>query len=279
VLWRARAGEPGWRRFVGAAAVLLAVGAAIFAAYNAGVTGSPLLPARFDGAHTEANVLPPMSLDDRVAIHVAHNLPLLAVFVLGAAGLPVAAIGMLTGPKPVLFIGLGFVASLFLMLGHSNVGIHTIGPIHYSESVVPLTVLFVAGVEKIADVVPPSIAYAVALGYVVVGVGGLFVAPWLAQLSRHGDFVARPHDFLAQKQVVDAIVLCPQYPAMRPPGAPGTWQLNMPHPDPFLEQDVVCAVPTADPDALHAAYPTRHIWRMTVDPGGALGLQHLYAPR
>ena len=42
-------------------------------------------------------------------------------------------------------LGLGVLTDLLLALFHTNMGLHSVGPIHYSECAVPLTVIAVHG--------------------------------------------------------------------------------------------------------------------------------------
>jgi hypothetical protein len=268
LLWGAAVGREGMRRVAAGAAAGFVVMLIVFAVYNTQITGTPWLPPRFDRAHVTANAMPAFSIDDRISLHVSHNVMLLAVYMLGVLGLPVALIGALGGRHPLPVLGLGIAAALALMLGHDNVGIHTIGPIHYTDAAVPLTLLFVAGVDRITAALPGVAAHirAAAFGYVILGVGVTFTLPWLGQLSRHGEFVARPYDLLAASKVSNAIVITPQLAAMRRLDDPGSWQLDMPHPDPLFEEDIIFARADADPDALHQAHPTRNIYRLTVDP-------------
>src|SRR5262249_62099785 len=46
-------------------------------------------------------------------------------------------------------LGLGVLSNLALGLAHDNFGLHLVGPIHYSEAAVPLTVLAVHGMARI----------------------------------------------------------------------------------------------------------------------------------
>jgi hypothetical protein len=277
----AATGRAGTRPTTAAALAGFVAVLAVFAFYNLQITGSPWTPPRFDRAHIEANPMPGLAVDERLALHMPHNLMLLGVYVLGILGLPVALVGALTGRSPLALLALGVAASFALMLGHDNIGIHTIGPIHYTDTAPVFVLLFVAGVERLATALPAAAARirACAFGYAILGVGLTLTLPWLGQLQRHGDFVARPHAFLASSQVSNAIVISPQLAGMRRFDDPGSWQLNMPHPDPLFEEDIVFALPQADPDALHRAHPTRSIYRLSFDPAsGDLALVLLHDP-
>jgi len=247
-----------------------AIPLAVFAAYNARVTGSAFVPPRFDRVNTNADAMPHASFDERIAVHLSHNTMLLAVYMLGPLALPLAAIGALRKQPHWWVLGGGFVGLLALMLGHDNIGIHTVGPIHLSDAAPTLTILVVGGLHSIERWLAPVVSAAairlIGLGYVVLGIGLAFNVPWSLQLQRHGAFVSRPYELLASKGVHDAIVIAPTLFQMRPPGTIGSWQLHMPHPDPFLEDDLVFALYGADPDALHELYPQRDVVRIVVDP-------------
>lgn len=240
-----------------------------FAIYNAQLTGSALVPPRFDPGNIRADPVPDVTLDSRISVHVSHNVMLLALYMLGPLALPMAAIGALRRSAGALALGVGVLLNLALMLAHDNIGIHVVGPIHCSDTAPSLAILFVAGVvstEKCLEpLVSPAITRWMAMGYTVLGIGLLFTLPWLGQLQRHGAFASRPYDYLAAKGVQNAIVIAPQLFVMRPMGTIGSWQLYMPHPDPLFEDDLIFAVGEADADALHREFPRRNIVRLRVD--------------
>ncbi|HKZ06997.1 MAG TPA: glycosyltransferase family 39 protein [Methylomirabilota bacterium] len=130
------------------------------------VTGHPLLPPRMTESHDVAAV----TLWTRFGSNLAYNLLMLGVWFLGPLGLILVAAGVMTDTFTRL-LGLGVVTALLLALFHTNVGIHTVGPIHYSECAVPLTVIAVHGLANLVrgarahgiDSRPLACAFAVAI--------------------------------------------------------------------------------------------------------------------
>jgi dolichyl-phosphate-mannose-protein mannosyltransferase len=107
-------------------------------------TGHLLTPPRLTVAHDVAAV----TLWTRFGSNLAYNLLMLAVWFLGPLGLILVAAGVMTDIFTRL-LGLGVAAALLLALFHTNVGIHTVGPIHYSECAVPLTVIAMHGLANL----------------------------------------------------------------------------------------------------------------------------------
>ena len=59
----------------------------------------------------------------------------------------------------------------------------------------------------------------------------------------------------------------------------GTWVLDFPQPSPDLDDDIIWAKPTASPDALHARFPDRTIYKMTYSAEApAIRVELLRAP-
>jgi hypothetical protein len=79
---------------------------------------------------------------------MAYNTFMLAIWFLGPLGIVLVAAGMMTDHFTRL-LGLGVVTDLLLALFHTNLGIHSFGPIHYSECAVPLTIISVHGLANL----------------------------------------------------------------------------------------------------------------------------------
>ena len=126
----------------GAAAPLL-----LFALHNGLVTGNALMSARLS-ADGSIGALGSGSLWARFGQNAGFNLFLLIVWFLGPLGLLLAALGVLTD-RFTRLLGLGVAAVLAAALIHNNQGLHIVGPIHYSECAVPLTVLAVHGLANV----------------------------------------------------------------------------------------------------------------------------------
>jgi len=144
---RSLRGTGGGRRAVyglvlGAAAPLL-----LFGLHNWLVTGNALMSARLS-ADGSIGALGSGSLWARFGQNAGFNLFLLVVWFLGPLGLILAAFGVLTD-RFTRLLGLGVAAVLAAALIHNNQGLHIVGPIHYSECAVPLTVLAVHGLANL----------------------------------------------------------------------------------------------------------------------------------
>jgi hypothetical protein len=115
------------------------------------ITGSALLPPRLSplasiddptgGAHP--------SMLTRFQGNSGYNLFMLTVWFLGPLGIVFVCFGALVDR-----FSKALTAGLFLVLGlglfHDSIGIHAVGPIHYSDVVVPLIVLSVLGLNRLA---------------------------------------------------------------------------------------------------------------------------------
>jgi hypothetical protein len=271
LLVRALKNEPGARPQFVAALVAVAIPLAAFAAYNQAVVGSPWTPPRFSGG-AAMDAESAMEVNERLGSHVAFNAMLLGVFFMGGLGLLGALLGLRFAPTPVRVLAAGTGLSFLLMLGHDNIGIHTVGPIHYSESVVALVLLGAGAVDGAAKFFTAlgrreEPVYAMAWGYLVVTVGLLCTVPYAMQLKRYGEAMDFPYAFLHQKNVHQAIVLAPPTRFAMPAAGPGTWQHFFPPPSPSFEDDVIFTRYDADPEMLHEAHPDRNIYRLRIEPG------------
>ncbi len=121
---------------------------AVLAWHSYAMTGNALLPARFAAeGHTDMTSL---SLWGRFGDNFSYNLLMLAVWFLGPLGLILVAAGALADRFTKL-LGLCVVADLWLTLFHDNSGLHIVGPIHYSECAVPLTVIATYGLANLVN--------------------------------------------------------------------------------------------------------------------------------
>jgi len=128
----------------------LVLGGAVFAVillwHSYAMTGNPLLPARFavPGNH-DVTAAP---LWTRFGDNVAYNVFMLAIWFLGPLGLVLVAAGVLTD-RFTRLLGACVVADICLAFFHDNPGLHIVGPIHYSECAVPLTILATYGLAAV----------------------------------------------------------------------------------------------------------------------------------
>jgi len=236
------------------------------------MTGNPLLPARF-AAPGYADVTS-ASLWGRFGDNMSYNVLMLAVWFLGPLGLILVSVGALTD-RFTRLLGLCVTADLCLALFHDNSGLHIVGPIHYSECAVPLTIIATHG---LANVVSVARRHAVDAGRLIAAVGlslalGLGTVTFVQALALRNQAVVQRTVYRAIERGVQdpggrrAVVLAPWFfavvngwPEMR---EIGTWVHDWRRPRLDLEDAVLFLrdVPgTIDP--LRARFPGRVFFRV-----------------
>lgn len=244
---------------------------ALFAWYNLQTTGIWYLQARFAPGLIGASPSFNFGAWDRLGFNLGFNVLMLAVFFLGVPAI-VAMIAGLDRRRPILIVLATGVLAVFVMsLAHDNTGIHAVGPIHASETVVPLTLLATAGLLRgfawlSARGLRSAPAGVLVAGYLILACG-VFNLSNLASLRLQASSQGVPMATLAALDVHHAVVMAPPYIVLlqvdRTFAPWGSWVLEYPHPDPFLRDDVVFAKSTADPAALRARFPDRTLYRMS----------------
>ena len=175
---------------------------------------------------------------------------MLAIWFLGPLGLVLVAAGVLTDRFTTL-LGACVVADLCLALFHDNPGLHIVGPIHYSECAVPLTMIATHGLANVlhgarrhrfnAGAVSASIAVSLVLGLGTFSVLHALALRDQAAIQRdlYGAIEGAVHEPGGRK----AIVLTPWFfsivrsvPAMR---EVGTWVHDWRRPRLDLSDDVL----------------------------------------
>ncbi|MEZ4461577.1 MAG: hypothetical protein R3E66_18020 [bacterium] len=142
----------GFATYLGVGAVFVG----LFTGHSYAVTGT-LLPARLapnDMAPWTDHHKPPLAflksipiLKNRLGENISYNAFMLTIWVLGPLAFFFAWIG--TGRNAFAkALAWGVVAALAVGLLHEDYGLHIVGPIHYSECVVPLILLVVFGVHR-----------------------------------------------------------------------------------------------------------------------------------
>ena len=263
---------PAYRQALAGLSVGFLPAAAILAWHAYAMTGNPLLPARFAAeGHTD---ITSWSLWQRFGGNLSYNVLMLAVWFLGPLGLVLVAAGALTD-RFTRLLGLCVIADLCLTLFHDNSGLHIVGPIHYSECAVPLTVIATHGLARLVsgarrhafDALRVAATLGVALA---VGLGTLtFVQA--AALRRQA--AVQRHVYRAiEREVADpggrpAVVLSPWFfaivnahPDLR---EIGTWVHDWRRPMVNLEDEILFLrdVPAVEP-ALRAQFPDRRFFRL-----------------
>ena len=193
-----------------------------FAVFDWAVTGNPLLPARFaaNPLLTEAWAGPLAGLKDpalfwhRFGANTSHNLLMLVIWFAGPLGAALAALGF-SADRLTRLLGLGVLCNLGLGLTHDNFGLHLVGPIHYSEAAVPLTVLAVHGMVRIKrwceeKSIPLPEVSGVLAGALALSLGTFSL--WQSVALQRQAVVQRDiYGFLESAGLTNAIVLAPRY--------------------------------------------------------------------
>ena len=119
----------------------------LFGLHNGLVTGDVLQPARLS-LEGSVGAIGSGPLWNRFGANAGFNLFMLIVWFLGPLGLFLVVLGVLTDRfTRLLACGVGAVLGAALI--HNNQGLHIVGPIHYSECAVPLTILAVHGLARL----------------------------------------------------------------------------------------------------------------------------------
>jgi hypothetical protein len=293
-LYEAIAGDARLRRGLGALVAGAVLPLAFFALHNAILTGEPWRPPRFahadmfTGAHRSpfAFLSDPGVLWSRLGNNVAYNAAMLALWFLGPLGVVAVAVGAGVD-RFTRALGLGVVCNLALGLLHDDAGLHIVGPIHYSESAVPLAVLATHGLARAAawlgrvataarDADPDLRSLPVRVGVAggIASVLALLVFTGWHARALHGQ--ARIHAGIFGRiealDLQDAVLLAPYYgyvwrsiPAYRETGA---WVFHWPPADPDRTANVIFAHQlepelTADRIArLRAEFPGRRLYAL-----------------
>lgn len=226
--------------------LLLAAGAlpALLAllAYNTHLTGVPWVLPRFFYAPFKEEV---PGLWDRVGCNVTYNTVLLSLWFLGPAGFLLALFGA-TRDRTAGLLMAGVGLNLLGGLLHDDWGLHIVGPIHYSESVVCFALAAALGLLHLPAWARshhfdprPAAAGLLAL---LLGVGTVFSAWHLRALH----IMVRPQVLaygVLDEQLQNAVVLAPRFeqvwktiPALR---RYGSWVFAWRGISPRAEENVV----------------------------------------
>ncbi len=250
----------------------------IMGVHNLGVSGNAFLSARFvenEYPHPYAwRFKPPWSPADlwnRFGANASYNTLMLSVWFLGIPGAVLSFIGVFPNRRT-RALGLGVLAALAVALLHDDRGLHVVGPIHYSESAVLLTVLCVEGLRKVYLWLlvrrlewKKPLAAALVVVPLTFGTFNVWHAHALHQQSLIHVFMYG----LVEHNVVKrpAVLVAPRYYlawAIIPPFAKrGSFVYEWRRPRPDLSEDILIA--HDDPQALEPlrkAFPDRHFYRM-----------------
>lgn len=231
------------------------------------------LPARHSGGALGQDPVSDLPVWVRFGSNSAYNLLRLTIWFAGPIGAVLCAAGLFTD-RLTRSLGLGVLSLLALGLFHTSFGIHAVGPIHYSECLVPLTVLAAHGLANLtrwmrghgADARLPASVAAVALGLTHM----VFNAVHAVGLHGQAELQARVYGELEGAIPVEqrpAVVLCPQFgrvwdhdPRL---SERGSWVFQWRRPRPDFGEDLLILQDSAKANAsVRAAFPGRHFFRM-----------------
>lgn len=210
-------GMPGYRRALPGLVLGGIIPLLLMLAHSYAVTGHPLVPPRMTDSHDIAAV----TLWVRFGANMAYNTFMLAIWFLGPLGVILIGAGVMTDHFTRL-LGLGVLTDLLLALFHTNMGLHSVGPIHYSECAVPLTVIAVHGLANLLrgarehrfDLTPIASAFALAL-FIGLGIFNVLHALALQEQARiQRDIYAWIDRSVYEPSGKKAVVLAPQFAAI-----------------------------------------------------------------
>jgi len=145
VVWRAWQRDRSYATAVAGLALPVIAAVLALVAHSYGMTGT-WRPARFAvSANTDVMA---HSLWVRFGDNTAYNLLMLTIWFLGPLGLLLVAVGVMSD-RFTRLLGACVLADLALTLTHDNPGLHIVGPIHYAECAVPLTMIATYGLFNV----------------------------------------------------------------------------------------------------------------------------------
>jgi hypothetical protein len=174
---------------------------------------------------------------------------------------------------PLLTLAVGICLQVALQLLHDDIGIHTLGPIHLSETLPGLVLLATGGVLTVFAflkryAVPTAMPRRLVGSYILGGLA-LFTAVHCVGLLMQAMNSARIYEPVTRARLANAVVvgdppknLIHTHPGMR---ETGSWVHWFPPPDPYFRDDVIFAYAKTDDDLLRLkhAFPGRQFYRMT----------------
>ncbi len=249
----------------------------LFAVYNYAFSGNPFLSARFMphgwGEFFLESLEKPWTAEllwNRFGANTSYNLFLLGIWFLGPLGIVLVAAGVLADRFTQL-LGLGVLSVLLLGLLHDDHGIHSVGPIHYSECAVSLAFISVAGLKRIADRLralgldtrAPAccVVFAVLIGL------GTFNSWNALALRKQAQIQQGVYGFLEASGIHNAVIITDQFAQTwsRIPEyqSVGSWVFEWRPPRPDFSDDILIFHASQGAQReLAAAFPDRTLFRL-----------------
>lgn len=256
----------------------LAVGslALLLMALHAWAVTGGLLPPRHADGQTGMSATDGWAFGEVFGGNVSFNALRVAVFFLGPAGVLLVIVGA-SADRFSKTLGASVVSVFLLGMSHLNFGIHVVGPIHQSETVVPLTWLAVYGLRRLAELggrlgwSAAQVVGVVVLGAAINSVGMLSVQ--LPALSDSNRIQVEIYERLeAEVGPEPSVVLAPSFGnlwvTIPRHARRGSWVFAWRSPDPTFEDPLLVFhdVPGAAEKA-RAAFPERKLYRIVRSQG------------
>jgi hypothetical protein len=275
---RHRRAAPGVALFV----LCGALAAALFAGYNAAVTGHPLQTGyqvfadtyQFTFTMGSLPAAPPVA----ALYELFYSLARLNFWLLGWP-VSLALVPFARRTPAGVAMALGVLATLLVYAIFRVPSINVVGPVHYGELAVPLLILTASGIEQVAGrlealVGRRGLTAALAAPVALTAVAVLFFWPVYAPALRQMSNVARaPYDLVERAGLDNAVIFVRSLPSLE--AFPGAWVYRHRNNSPDLS-DPVLWVNDRGPDnaRLLATLPGRQAYRMAME-GGRLTLSPL----
>ena len=255
----------------------------LMCAHAYAITGNPFVPPRLDERLVVAQDTVSNALWYRFGANVGYNTFMLTIWFLGPLGVALFAAGVMTD-RFTRLLGLATVSSLGLALLHTNMGLHAVGPIHYSELAAPLVIIAVHGLANLLrtatqhrfDTAPivSAVAASLALGL------GIFNITHASALQEQAGIQAAVYDWIERTRpapdLPKVVVLAPQFGAtwIHLPGMArvGSWVFEWRRAHPDLRDDVLILhdLPGLEP-LLRERFPDRSFYRLLLFNGPPFG--------
>ena len=269
---------PGYTRALPALVLGGLIPVLLMMAHAYAVTGNPFVPPRLDDPTVPQDTIS-SALWYRFGSNMAYNTFMLAIWFLGPLGVILVAAGVMTD-RFTRLLGLGVVSGLILTLFHTNMGLHSVGPIHYSECATPLTIIAVHGLANLLrgarahrlDARPIASAVAVAL---TLGLG-IFNLKHAAAMQDQAAIQASVYEWVERIRPEGAgpkvILLAPQFGTTwnHLPSVPrvGTWIFEWRRAHPDLRDDLVILHDLPGLEAtVRERFPDRRLFRLLLVAG------------
>lgn len=256
----------------------------VFGLLNNALTGNPLLPGRL----AWSKIKPEKRTDflaafkslevlwNRFGANTNYNLMMLMVWFLGPIGVVLIAFGSMFD-RFTKMLSLCVVSHLFLGLFHDNHGLHIVGPIHYSEDVVFLTIIAMHGLYLIVQRIKSTNlvglrTFASILIFSLVFGMGTFSAWQMKALNEQSHIQSEVYDWIDRQDLHNAVVLAPKfYELWSMSGIPAEYaetgcfvfEWRIPKPD-YSDDVLILRYEKSEIPRLRRAFPDRTFYRMII---------------